>query len=365
MALDIGLIGYGFMGRAHAHALDRLSLCYPDAPDINKSILVGRNAKRTAEAAERFGFDNITDDSAVAIADVDVLYNTAPTHAHIRPTTAALSKGVHVLCEKPLAPTLEDAREMRVSASESDAVAATGFNYRYVPALRLAKRLVDDGVLGNIYRIEGRYMQDWYADPDAAWGWRAEKSQAGAGVVGDQGAHTLDLARWLVGNIDRVCGQLATQITERPSHDGGEQRPVTTDDEYSALAAFENGAIGVFQGSRIATGRKADNSISVYGSEGALEFNLRRMNELRVRGPDDRGFEQWLVTESDDPYLDTWWPPGHTLGWEHTIIHENYEFLTSIDDGTEYRPNFADGFAAQRLVDAIQRSANKQKWVSV
>lgn len=281
MTLDVGFLGYGFMGKAHANALARLPVFFPDA------------------------------------------------------------------------------------ARDSDAIAATAFNYRYLPAVQLAKRLVEEGELGDIYRFKGRYLQDWLADPEAPWNWRCDEKIAGSGVVGDVGSHTIDLARWIVGDIERVRGSLTTQITQRPTPDGDGTREVTTYDEYSALVEFENGADGVLEGSRVATGRKADNSIEIYGSEGALELSLRRLNELKFRGADDREYQQLLVTEPDDPYMDAWWPTGHIIGWEHAFVHEHYEFLRCIDEGTPYRPDFEDGLAAQRVVDAVQTSSESRSWVSV
>lgn len=365
MTLDVGFLGYGFMGKAHANALDRQPMFFPDAPATNRDVLVGRNEEAVREAAERFGFDRVATDWRDVVDEVDVFCNLGPNQVHAEPTIAALESDVHVLCEKPLAPDVETAREMRDAARESDAVAATAFNYRYVPAVQLAKRLVDEGELGEIYRVKGRYLQDWMADPQIAWNWRCDESIAGPGVVGDVGSHTMDLARWIVGDFDRVAGSLTTQITERPAPDGDGTREVTTDDEYTALVRFENGAEGVFEGSRVATGRKADNAIEIYGSDGALEFSLRRLNELRFKGPDDRDYQELLVTESDDPYMDRWWPAGHIIGWEHAMVHEYYEFLTAIDAGERYRPDFDDGFAIQQAVAAVQESDERDEWVSL
>ncbi|MDL5363263.1 Gfo/Idh/MocA family protein [Halalkalicoccus sp. NIPERK01] len=356
MTLDVGFLGYRFMGKAHANALARLPMFFPDAPAVNRKVLVGRDEAAVADAADRFGFDRTTDDWSEAIDEVDVFYNLGPTHVHAEPTIEALEAGVHVMCEKPLATDLETARRMREAARDSDAIAGVGFNYRYVPALQLAKRLIDEGLFGEIYRVRGRCLQDWLGDLEDPWNWRTDEERAGTGVLGDVGSHTIDLARWLIGDVERVSGQLTIQIPERPAPDGDGTREVTTDDEYSAIAEFDSGAVGVFEGSRVATGRKADNSIEVYGSEGGFKFSLRRLNELRVLGPNDRGFQGILVTDPNDPYIDAWWPPGHIVGWEHTFVHENYEFLTSVADGTRYRPDFEDGFEVQRVLDAVQTS---------
>jgi len=364
MTLDVGFLGYGFMGKAHANALARQPMFFPDAPTTNRDVLVGRNEEAVREAADRFGFDRVATDWRDVVDEVDVFYNLGPNQIHAEPTIAALESDVHVLCEKPLAPDIDTAREMRDVARKSDAVAATAFNYRYIPAIQLAKRLVDEGELGEIYRFKGRYLQDWLVDPKIPWNWRCDQSIAGSGVVGDVGSHTIDLARWIVGDIERVTGSLKTQISERPAPDGEGTRKVTTDDEYSALVEFKNGAQGVLEGSRVATGRKADNAIEIYGSEGALEFSLRRLNELRFKGADDREYQELLVTEPEDPYMDAWWPAGHIIGWEHAMVHEHYEFLKSIGEEARHRPDFDDGFAVQQIVDAIQKSDERDEWIS-
>lgn len=363
MTLDVAFLGYGFMGKAHANALARLPMFFPDAPATNRDVLIGRNEAAATEAAERLGFDRVATDWRDVVEDVDVFYNLGPNQIHAEPTISALEADVHVMCEKPLAPDLETAREMRDVARESDAIAGTAFNYRFIPAVQLAKRLVDGGELGEIYRFKGRYLQDWLADSNAPWNWRCDEEIAGFGVVGDVGSHTLDLARWIVGDIDRVSGSLTTHISERPAPDGEGTRLVTTDDEYSALIEFANGADGVVEGSRVATGRKADNSIEIYGSKGALEFSLRRLNELRFKGADDREYEELLVTEPEDPYMDAWWPAGHIIGWEHAIVHEHYEFLKAIDGDSRYRPDFDDGFAVEQVVEAVQESDDRGEWV--
>ncbi|GGN94372.1 MULTISPECIES: Gfo/Idh/MocA family protein [Haloarcula] len=364
MTLDVGFLGYSFMGKAHANALARLPMFFPDAPEVNRSVLVGRTESAVRSAADRLGFDRVETDWADAVDDVDVLYNLGPNHVHVDPTVRALENDVHVFCEKPLAPTLDGAREMAAAAEASDAIAGVAFNYRYLPAIQLAKRLLDAGEFGRIRRFHGQYLQGWQADPDDEWTWRNDEASAGSGAVGDVGAHTIDLARFLVGDLERVSGHLETFIHERPTGDG-EREPVTTDDEYSALAAFENGAMGVFEGSRVATGRKGDNTVEVYGSKGGFKFSMERLNELEVTTETTDGFDRILVTEDDHPYMDAWWPTGHIIGWEHTFVHENFEFLSAIADGGCYEPSFDAGLAAQRVVDAIERSHSQETWVSL
>jgi predicted dehydrogenase len=369
MSMNIGVLGYRFMGQAHANALARLPMFFPEAPDVERHTLVGRDEEALASAADQLGFSHTATDPEAAIEAVDVFYNLGPNHVHPEFSIAALEAGVPVLCEKPLAPTLDDAERMVTAARESDAIAGCAFNYRFLPAIQHAKGLVASGALGEIRQVRGRYLQDWLTDPETPWEWRLDADLAGSGVLGDLGAHTIDLARFLVGDevgeIDRLSGQLRTFVDERPvdGNNGGdgsdgsdETRAVTVDDAYSAQVSFESGAVGTFEASRYATGRKNDHSIEIYGSEGGLAFCLERLNELEVLRKDGRGYETVLVTDPDDPYVEAWWPPGHVLGWEHAFVHENFEFLSSVRDGTEFHPSFEDAYGVQQVLDAIERS---------
>ncbi len=305
MTLRVGFIGYGFMGQAHANALARLPMFFPEVPDTDRHVLCGRNEGRVAAAADRFGFTHTTDDWETLVDEVDVLYNLGPNDLHAEPTIAALEAG---------------------------------------------------GALGEIRHVRGQYLVDWQADPDHPWVWRNDVERAGYGQVGDVGSHTIDLARWLVGDITDVSGRLATLVGERPAPDGDGTRPVTTDDVYLATAAFESGAVGVFEGSSVASGHKATNAIEIIGSEGAVRFDLERLNELEVYDADRRGYERILVTDDDDPYGDRWWPSGHTIGWEHTVVHENYEFLRAIAGESGDIVSFDEALTVQRIVDTIVRS---------
>ena len=372
--LSVGMIGYGFMGRAHANALARLPMFFPDAPAVDRHTLVGRDESALSEAADRLGFERTATDWQDVVGEVDVLYNLAPNHLHAEPSIAALAADTAVCCEKPLAATLADAAAMSEAAADATVPAVCGFNYRFVPAIQYAKRLIDRGDLGEIRAFRGRYLQDWLVDPDAPWTWRMDADSAGSGALGDLGAHTVDLARFLVGDhageITRVSGQLQTFTDKRPVDTGEEtvteHRPVTVDDAYTAQAAFENGAVASFEASRVAAGHKNDHTIEIHGTEGSLRFSLERLNELDVLTGEGRGYETVLVTDGSDPYGDTWWPPGHVLGWEHTVVQENEAFLTAVADGT--RPavaSFADGHAVQRVLAAIERAADRGTWIEV
>jgi len=315
------------------------------------------------------------------VDEVDVFYNLGPNHVHAEPSIAALEAGTPTFCEKPLAPTLDDAQAMADAASDAGVPAGVAFNYRFVPAIQYAKNLIEAGELGELHHFRGRYLQDWLVDPEAPWSWRNDEEMAGSGALGDLGAHTIDLARFLVGDIAEVSGNLRTFVDERPveggetpeesrENEGGgaaerETRPVTVDDAYSAQVAFENGVMGTLEASRFADGHKNDHTIEIEGSKGGLRFSLERLNELEVMREGNRGYETVLVTDPDDPYVEHWWPPGHVIGWEHTFVHENYEFLSAVAHGDSYEPSFAAGVAVQRVLDAVERSDDRREWVSV
>ena len=372
MTLDVGVLGYRFMGNAHANAMARLPMFFPDAPAIDRSVLVGRDESALEEAADRFGFDSIGTDWRDVVDAVDVFYNLGPNHVHAAPSIAALEAGIPVLCEKPLAPSIEEAAAMRDAASDADVPAGIAFNYRFVPAIRYAKELIENDELGEIRQIRGRYLQDWLVDPEAPWAWRMDADMAGSGALGDLGAHTIDLANFLigdkVGDIDRVSGHLETFVDERPVYDDAgdveEYRDVSVDDAYTAQVTYESGAMGSFEATRFATGHKNDHTIEVHGSKGSLKFSLERLNELELLRAGNRGYETVLVTDETDPYVDHWWPPGHVIGWEHTFVHENYEFLSAVANDEEFSPSFEEGYAVHRTLDMIERSNERGEWVS-
>lgn len=365
VALDVGFFGYRFMGKAHANALDRLPMFFPEAPAVNRDVLIGRDETALRTAADRLGFDRISTDWESAVEEVDVLHNLGPNFLHADPSIRALESDVHVLCEKPLAASVDDAERMATAARQSDATAGVGFNYRYVPAIQYAKRLIEDGELGEIRHFRGHYLQSGAIDPTSSWSWRYSDELAGGGALGDLGAHTIDLARFLVGDITDLVGQCTTFVDERPDPDGQGTRDVTVDDAYSAQVNFENDAVGTLEASRSAYGHRNDHSIAVHGTNGSVRFSLERPNELEVQSADDRGYQTVLVTDDSDPYMDRWWPAGHVIGWEHTFVHEIYEFLRATTGETTYRPDFQDGLAVQRVIDAVQRSSDHGTRVTV
>jgi predicted dehydrogenase len=293
---------------------------------------------------------------------------------------AALEAGKHVVCEKPLANTLAEAKEMAAAAKKAGTRTLTAYNYRRVPAVAWAKQMIEAGDLGEIYHWRGVYLQDWIMDPNFPLVWRLQADVAGSGPHGDLNAHITDLARWLVGEISEVSGMKKTFIEERPIEEGApggglgakggaKTGKVTVEDALLFLAKFEGGAIGSFEATRFAAGRRNYNSWEINGSKGTLVFNLERMNELEYYNADDptgkQGFRTILCNDGVQPYNSAWWPGGHIIGWEHTFTHEFKDFLEAIDSGTEVQPNFEDGTKTQAVLQAALDSANSGTWTKV
>jgi predicted dehydrogenase len=288
---------------------------------------------------------------------------------HLPIALAAAKAGKHVLCEKPIARNANEARRMLDAARAAGIRHMVGFNYRRVPAIALARQLIEQGKIGRVFHFNAVYYQDWLVDPSFPYVWRHDAKVAGSGAHGDMNAHIVDLARFLVGEIGAVCGAQEIFIKERMLPDGKGKGTVTADDAAFALARFQQGALGSFMVTRFATGRKNFMRLEIFGSEGSLGFNLERLNELEYfsrqnEGP-EQGFRNILVTESAHPFLKSWWPPGHTIGWEHTFIHEIGDLLVAIAEGKDVKPNFEDGLRCQEALDAIEESACRKKWVEV
>jgi predicted dehydrogenase len=372
------MVGYAFMGRAHSQAWRTVDRVFDLPLRPRLAAICGRDEAATAAAASRLGWAAAETDWRALIArdDVQLIDIAAPGGLHAPIAIAALQAGKHVLCEKPLANTLAEAELMAAAADAafpSGARAMVGFNYRRVPALALARRLVEQGRIGTLRHVRAVYLQDWLVDPDSPLTWRMQADQAGSGALGDLGAHIVDLARFLTGDeIAGVSAVSATFVEERPLLDGEGAGRVTVDDAVVFSARFGSGALGSFEATRYAAGRKNGLRIELNGSGGSLAFDLERLNELEFYDGDDTdggstgGFRRILVTEPEHPYLSGWWPPGHTLGWEHTFTNQARDLLTAIADGGQPTPSFGDGLAVQRVLDAVQRSAAAGSgWVRV
>ena len=359
-SIGVAVIGSAFMGKAHSNAWRNVRAFYPDVPDVRQQVLVARDVVTTRDLAARYGWVEAATDWRTVIDrdDVDVVDICLPGHLHAEVAVAALEAGKHVLVEKPLANTVAEAEKMLVAAQaarERGVMSMVGFNYRRVPALVLARDLVASGRLGVVRQVKVAYLQDWLADADAPMTWRMRKETAGSGALGDLASHAVDQVRFLLGqDVVSVSGSTETFVPRRAGADGLED--VTVDDAAWATLRTSGGAVASVEVTRMATGRKNSLGIEVYGSEGALAFDLEALNELSVCTDPAAGFTRRLVTEADQPYVGAWWPPGHILGWDHTFTSQAADFLTAIASGHEPSPSFADGLAVQRVLSAIEDS---------
>lgn len=369
------MIGYRLMGKAHSHALHDVAAFFPDLPARPvKRVLCGRDAAEVDQIAARWGWESWTTDwrQAVQRPDVDAVIVGVPNHLHYEICLAAAAAAKHTLCEKPLAMNAGQAQEMAAAAERAGIRHGVAFNYRRVPAVTLARRLVQQGRLGRLYHFRASYLQDWLLDPGYPLTWRLRREEAGSGTLGDLVSHSVDLARFLVGEITDVVAGDATFVRERPLPEGAPGDPrgeVTVDDTAALLVRFAGGAVGTIEASRFSAGRKSGNAFELYGERGSLRFDLERMNELEFYStgdpPEERGFRRILVTEASHPYLSAWWPTGHIIGWEHTFVHQIYDFIQAVATRTPFDPDFAAGAACQRVLDAAQRSLQQRRWVTV
>lgn len=380
--LRVGMIGYKFMGKAHSNAYRTLPMFFPEAMKPEMTALCGRNKEAVTEAAAQLGWSDVVTDwkDLIARDDIDLIDINAPSDVHKEIALAAAKAGKHIFCEKPLALTLSDAREMLQAAEEAKVAHMIGFNYRFSPAVKLAKKLVESGRLGKIYHFRAWFLQDWVMDTEFPLVWRLQKEIAGSGSHGDLGAHLIDLAHYLVGDIHEVIGMSETFIKERPiaeemtglSAKGSKDAPrgpVTVDDATLFLARFANGALGSFEATRFAAGHRSTNSFEINGSLGSVKFDFERMNELEVYFNSDeedvQGFRRVLATDPAHEYAEAWWPPGHTIGFEHTFIHEILELTNALREERLPQPNFRDGVKCQAVLEAVERSIDERRWVEI
>jgi len=335
------------MGTAHSRAL--LALQHLDVPLRPELVSIsGRNREELERANERFGFAEAVTDWREQVADerIELFDNTGPNAVHAEPTLAAARAGKHLVCEKPLGLTADESHRLWQEAASAGVRHLCGFNYRFVPAVRFARELLEAGELGEVVHFRGRYLQSWGWDADPER-WRFDPAQAGTGALGDLGSHLIDLGRYLVGEISSVSALVRTFVPGRE-----------VDDQFVATVEFENGAAGTLEASRLARGRLNSNVFEVNGSKGSLVFDLERVNELQLA--DGPGFRRVLVTQPDHPYLRYWWPPGHTIGWGDTFVHELGHLLEAIAGEHDVAPHgatFEDGYRCAEVVDAILRAA--------
>ncbi|MEV5176947.1 Gfo/Idh/MocA family oxidoreductase [Streptomyces flaveolus] len=379
--LRVGMVGYAFMGAAHSQGWRTVGHVFdlPRRPML--AVLCGRDGAAVRAAAERHGWAAVETDWRALIArdDIDLVDICTPGDSHAEIAVAALAAGKHVLCEKPLANTVAEAESMTRAAEEAygrGQVAMVGFNYRRVPATAFARRMIADGRLGGLRHVRVTYLQDWLADPAFPLTWRLRREHAGSGALGDLGAHIVDLAQYLAGEpLAGVSALTETFVRERPlpggpsrglaagSATGVSTGTVTVDDAAVFTGRFASGALASFEATRYATGRKNALRIELNGERGSLAFDLERLNELWFHDATEpgaeAGFRRILVTEPEHPYLDAWWPPGHGLGYEHTFVHQARDLVHAIAAGTRPAPSFADGLQVQRVLAAVEESAEK------
>lgn len=381
--VGIGLIGYAFMGKVHSNAYRQVAKYFePEVKPVLRAIC-GRNEDNVRRAAATFGWESYETDYRRLLdrKDIDIVDVSAPGNEHLPMAVAAAQAGKTVFCEKPLGNSYSEAKQMQDAVEKARVVNMVCFNYRRAPAIALAKRMVDDGTLGKIYHFRARYLQDWITDPSFPLVWRLRKEIAGSGTLGDLGAHIVDLAHYLVGPMTRLTAATETFIKKRPlqaaatgteglaAAASAEMGDVTVDDTALWLSRFESGAMGCFEVTRFALGRKNHNTFEINGSRGSVAFDFERMNELEYfnnEDPEDRrGFRTIQCTESSQPYAGAYWPPGHIIGYEHTFINTVYDLLNAHAQGKSPQPDFATGARCNAVLDAIVKSAASEKWEAV
>ncbi|MEH0845458.1 Gfo/Idh/MocA family oxidoreductase [Micromonospora sp. CPCC 205711] len=386
--LRVGMVGYAFMGAAHSQAWRTVNRVYDLPARARMAMICGRDAQKVADAADRLGWDAYTTDwrALVASDEIDVVDICTPGDSHAEIALAALAAGKHVLCEKPLANTVSEARAMTAAAATARAAGVRsmcGFNYRRVPAVALMRQLVAEGRLGVIRHVRAAYLQDWIVDPQFPLVWRLQRDKAGSGALGDIGAHIIDLTQYVTGQrITGVSAVTETFVKERPlpagasglaaqaDGNGTGTGPVTVDDAAVFVARLEDGPLATYEASRFATGRKNALRVEINGSLGTVVFDLERLNELEfydaTRPAAEQGFTRILVTEAEHPYMSAWWPPGHIIGYEHSFTHQMRDFVEAVATGADPTPSFADALQVQLVLDAVTRSAELgSRWTEV
>lgn len=369
--ISVALIGQRFMGKAHANAYRQVRAFFEPEILPRLKVAIGQDERALQMFARKFGWEEYSTDWRKSIVrdDVDLVDICASNDLHAEIAIRAAEAGKAVFCEKPLARNLAEAKEMLSAVEQARVPHMICFNYRFFPAIKLAKRLIEEGTLGKIRQFRAIYLQDWLSDPTYPLLWRMQKEKAGSGALGDTAIHIVDLARFLVGEIAEVAGMLTTFVKERPLPGGHGMGKVTVDDAASFLARFEDGATGLFETTRMATGRKNFMHLEINGDQGSLYWNAEDLNVLWFYSEEDpahaRGFRRIFVTEPEHPYAANWWPPGHILGYEHSFVHAVYELLSAIAAGRNPNPSFREGVRAQAVLEAVIRSTDVRGWVSV
>jgi len=391
--LTVGLVGYKFMGKAHSNAWRQAPRFFELPTHLRLKAICGRDAKAVREVAGKFGWETAVTNWRAVIDDpeIDIIDICTPNDSHAEIAIAAAKAGKAILCEKPLARNVAEAEKMVHAVKQARVVNMICHNYRRIPAIALAKQMIERGELGErIFHFRARYAQDWIVDPKFPLVWRLRSDAAGSGALGDLGSHVVDLARYLVGEFREVCATTETFVKRRPLASKRESTRkmgrVTVDDAVMMIGRFKNGALASLEATRFAPGRKNSLTLEINGNGGSLFFDLEEMNRLKffsMRDPKDRqGFRDIIVTEPTHPYIDKWWPPGHIIGYEHTFIHTVADLVKAVADAVEGRtpsrpgrnrtprrtslqPTFEDGFQNQRVLDALARSAHNKRLIEI
>jgi predicted dehydrogenase len=373
--LRIGLIGYGFMGRAHSNAFRKAGNFFDSDHEIVLQAVCGRDEAKTKAFAKKWGYAGIETDWRKLIErdDIDVIDIATPNNLHSQQAIAAANAGKAILCEKPLGLDSEDAEKMVEAVVKAKVPNMVWYNYRRCPAVTLAKQIIDDGRLGRIFHYRANFLQDWTINPDLPQGgaalWRLDVKAAGSGVTGDLLAHCIDTAMWLNGGVKDVCAMTETFVKQRKHNLTGKVEKVGIDDACAFLCHFDNGSLGLFESTRYARGHKALYTFEINGEHMSLQWDLHDLHRLQVFDHADegrvRGWRSVHVSDGDHPYCGAWWVPGLQLGYEHSFVHQVADFLAGLDSGKPARPDFKDGLACDYVVDAVLCSAKKKAWEKV
>jgi predicted dehydrogenase len=373
--LSVGLIGHGFMGRAHSNAWRQAPHFFELPADLRLRTICGRDRAAVQGAAKRLGWAQAASDWRQVVRDenIDLIDICTPNDTHCEIAAAAARAGKAILCEKPLARNVREAERMCDAVKAARVPNLVCHNYRRVPSVALAKRMIDRGELGRrVFHFRARYAQDWLVDPKFPLVWRLQNEHAGSGALGDLLSHVIDLARYLVGEFTDVCADAQTFVKQRPLRPGianSPRRRVTVDDAVAVIGRFRGGGMFTIEATRFAPGRKNALSIEINGDEGSLVFDLEDLNRLKIFNvrdePEEQGFRDIIVTEETHPYVGNWWPPGHTLGYEHAFVHTIADFVLAICRGGRAlaQPDFADALKTQRVLAACARSAKLRRWI--
>lgn len=374
----VGLIGYRFMGRAHSNAWRQAPRFFNLKANVELHTICGRNSAGVQAARAQLGWQHAATDWREVVESplIDIVDIGAPNDLHAEIAIAAARNGKHILCEKPLALNVKQAEAMLAAAQKARVVHMICHNYRRIPALALARKMIGEGALGKLFHFHARYAQDWLVDPESPINWRLQKETSGSGANGDINAHIIDLGRYLVGEFQAVCGMLHTFVAERPlaealSRGMRKMARVTVDDAALLIGRMDNGVLANLEATRFAAGRKNHIAIELNGSKGSLYFDFEDMNRLKYFSGDDpkdrQGFRDILVTERGGihPYVGHWWPPGHLIGYEHTFIHTIADFVNACVEGKPVQPTFEDGVKNQRVLAAVEESQQKGRWVKL